>query len=235
MANYQYQPLHGPRNIRLLWLEPAKRLTSPLRCKLNEVSLDQIFHYEALSYSCEKQDGCSSILIFNIPSEITKNCEAALRRLRYNDKPRVLWVDSICINQDPSALPERSHQVLLMREIYSRAAEVLVWLGEVDTATSKGFIGTLSSENLEPWKLKWESNPRAGIKYDLPATGGKLFAHSIAFVIIEVIMKPILMLSRHVRMSIFTLPDVISPLIDPSIEQEAQRHQGKPSIFRLLF
>ena len=134
MANYQYQPLHGPRNTRLLWLEPAKSLSSPLHCKLNEVSLDQIFHYEALSYSCEKQDGCSSILIFNTPSEITKNCEAALRRLRYDDKPRVLWVDSICINQDQSALHERSHQVLLMKEIYSRAAEVLVWLGEIDTA-----------------------------------------------------------------------------------------------------
>ena len=227
MANYQYQPLHGPRNTRLLWLEPAKSLSSPLRCKLNEVSLDDIFHYEALSYSCEKQNGRGSILIFNTPSEITKNCEAALRRLRYEDKPRVLWVDAICINQDKSALYERSQQVLLMREIYSRAAEVLVWLGEVDTMASKGYIASLSHENLEPWKLKWESTPRAGIKHDVPATGLKFFANSIAFVIIEVIVKPIIALSRRVRMSIFTLLDVIFQLIDPSIEQEVQRCQGK--------
>src|ERR1700753_2439836 len=138
MPNYQYQPLHGPRNTRLLWLEPAKSFSSPLRWKLNEGSLDDIFHYEALSYSCEKENGCSSILIFNTPSEITKNCQAALRRLRYDDKPRVLWVNAICINQDKSALYERSQQVLLMREIYSRAAEVLVWLGEGDTMVSKG-------------------------------------------------------------------------------------------------
>lgn len=37
-------------------------------------------------------------------------------------------VDSVCINQKD--LEERSHQVVLMREIYSRAGHVTMWVGE---------------------------------------------------------------------------------------------------------
>ncbi|MCJ1452177.1 hypothetical protein MMC28_002519 [Mycoblastus sanguinarius] len=39
-----------------------------------------------------------------------------------------MWVDAICINQDD--LEERSQQVLLMREIYSKSSGLFVWLGE---------------------------------------------------------------------------------------------------------
>lgn len=38
-----------------------------------------------------------------------------------------LWIDAICIDQ--SQVEERNHQVAMMGEIYSRAQEVLVWLG----------------------------------------------------------------------------------------------------------
>jgi hypothetical protein len=46
---------------------------------------------------------------------------------------RTLWADAVCICQDN--LEEKSHQVALMTEIYSRADKVLVHLGDGDGAS----------------------------------------------------------------------------------------------------
>ena len=58
---------------------------------------------------------------------ITHNLAIALRHLRHAKKPRILWIDALCINQDD--LPERSAEVLEMGSIYSNARQVIVWLG----------------------------------------------------------------------------------------------------------
>jgi hypothetical protein len=42
----------------------------------------------------------------------TQNCAAALKRLRLEDSPRTVWIDSICIGQ--TQIPERGHQLGLM-------------------------------------------------------------------------------------------------------------------------
>lgn len=62
--------------------------------------------------------------------QVTNNCAAAIRRLRQEHAPRLLWVDAVCIDQDNAA--ERSAQVERMRFIYWRAAAVLVYLGGDD-------------------------------------------------------------------------------------------------------
>ncbi|KAF1991947.1 HET-domain-containing protein [Aulographum hederae CBS 113979] len=59
---------------------------------------------------------------------VTANLEAALRHLRSETEDRVLWIDSLSINQDD--LEERASQVGMMREIYAKAKEVSVWLGK---------------------------------------------------------------------------------------------------------
>ena len=41
-----------------------------------------------------------------------------------------LWVDALCINQDDQE--ERARQIAMMGDIYSHAANVIVWLGEAD-------------------------------------------------------------------------------------------------------
>ncbi|KAE9368055.1 HET-domain-containing protein [Stipitochalara longipes BDJ] len=59
--------------------------------------------------------------------DITENLAEALRQLRHVDRPRMLWVDAISINQDD--VTERNEQVLRMRDLYKYADRVLVWLG----------------------------------------------------------------------------------------------------------
>jgi hypothetical protein len=56
------------------------------------------------------------------------------------EKPRHLWIDAICINQNDVA--ERNAQVALMDRIYSEAKNVCVWLGEKteDSGSALHFI-----------------------------------------------------------------------------------------------
>jgi hypothetical protein len=55
-----------------------------------------------------------------------RSLEEALINFR-SSRPRTLWVDAICIDQDNDE--ERNHQVSKMQRIYSNAKLVLVWLG----------------------------------------------------------------------------------------------------------
>lgn len=194
VQRFQFQPLRGPRNIRIMSLAPAPKLGDPLHCQVLEVCLDANPQYECLSYSCEKPNGVSDIFISNLPSEITRNCEAALRRLRLQDQPRALWVDAICINQDPRANQELTQQLLLMREIYQRAIEVQLWLGEVNTATSQGYMLVMGKPKEEPWNQFRNELKETG-KGDLT----KLSARMTGLVILELIVKPIMMLRTKVR------------------------------------
>ncbi|SPJ75748.1 uncharacterized protein FTOL_05479 [Fusarium torulosum] len=58
---------------------------------------------------------------------IGQNLASALRSLRDPHKPRILWCDSICINQHD--LEERFAQVQRMHEIFHYARSVIVWMG----------------------------------------------------------------------------------------------------------
>ena len=151
-----HRPLSRPRDIRLVALQPGAQRT-PLRCSLMNVSLDDRPHYEAVSYvwaqslTWDKAVSSSSEGRFCIdfqdsvsphvplPNQhtiecdgsslsLTENLEAALHRFRLENATRLLWVDQICIDQTNPQ--ERGAQVLLMRDIYERASQVLVWLGE---------------------------------------------------------------------------------------------------------
>jgi len=59
---------------------------------------------------------------------VTRNLHAALKRLRFSDRPRTLWVDAICINQADNE--EKSHQIALMGEIYGKTTRGIIFLGE---------------------------------------------------------------------------------------------------------
>ena len=59
---------------------------------------------------------------------VTEGVFAAVKNLRPEDQPLTIWIDQVCINQDD--FDERSQQVMLMRDIYTRSQQVYIWLGE---------------------------------------------------------------------------------------------------------
>lgn len=128
MSLYKHQPLQAPRKIRLISLEGSRSFKSPLRCTVSQAKLDGTAPFDALSYSWETLQGesamsCDNGLLINI----TTNCELAIRHLRPKSGRRTLWIDAICTDQ--TSVADKNEQVPLMREIFSRAKEVIVWLG----------------------------------------------------------------------------------------------------------
>lgn len=83
--------------------------------------------YEALSYVWGDATITRPILLNGNKLEVTTNLQAALWGIECEDKERLLWIDSICIDQ--RSIPERNMEVKRMHLNYQRAAQVIVWLG----------------------------------------------------------------------------------------------------------
>ncbi|OCL01439.1 hypothetical protein AOQ84DRAFT_306705, partial [Glonium stellatum] len=94
--------------------------------------------YEALSYVWDQEStSCNSTSTPEIKIQtksgitylpVTLNLLATLKELRDENEDRYFWVEAICINQEAKA--EKSTQVPLMDKIYSKATNVVVWLGD---------------------------------------------------------------------------------------------------------
>lgn len=126
-----YKPLDSNRSeIRLVTLNPGN-FADDIRCSLSTVSLDDGISYEALSYVWGDPGSTRQIVIDGLPARVTDSLETALRYLRNVSRPRVLWIDAICINQKD--IPERNIQVIHMGGVYKLASRVIAWLGEEDT------------------------------------------------------------------------------------------------------
>ncbi|PVH70708.1 HET-domain-containing protein [Cadophora sp. DSE1049] len=83
--------------------------------------------FEALSYCWGPVQPQETILCASGSLSVRSNLASALRYLRYQDRPRIIWIDAICIDQ--SNPDERSVQVARMGSIYALAERVVVWLG----------------------------------------------------------------------------------------------------------
>jgi hypothetical protein len=128
MSNFHYETL-ADSEFRIAILHPGER-TDAIEIRLSHASVDQNPTYEALSYVWGDATVTESINLHGQPFNITVNLFFALRRLRHKDKPRHIWIDSICIDQSNNL--ERQQQISRMRDIYSRAFKVIVWTGEDD-------------------------------------------------------------------------------------------------------
>lgn len=155
-----YHSLMGTDEIRLLHLDPYDSVSQPLHGSLKPTRLSQRPDYIALSYTWADTSGDRTlrekIFLGNgwMPFAITSNCASALRRLRSRGGTRVVWVDAICIDQ--TNIGERSHQVSMMRDIYSRAESVAIFLGgdtgqAVDTPAGR-MMQRLSDERFRAGK-----------------------------------------------------------------------------------
>ncbi|KAF6791061.1 Heterokaryon incompatibility protein 6, OR allele 6 [Colletotrichum sojae] len=113
--------------IRILKLSPGE-FDDPIVCDLKIASVDHLpQHFEALSYCWGNQKDRGPITLHGTESNATTSLITALRYLRYTDRPRILWVDALCINQADTE--ELNNQIIHMESIYSRAARVLAWVG----------------------------------------------------------------------------------------------------------
>lgn len=161
---YTYQSLSkDPDEIRLLWLMPSST-SGGLEIEIINVSFSAPPAYEALSYawgSSERpyratvrtssdtphrtqltqpfsnEEGASVQPAQSSYLAISHNLSIALQHITLSEQPRCLWIDAICINQDD--IPERSEQVKKMASIYSRAQQVILWLGEESDQSTLAF------------------------------------------------------------------------------------------------
>jgi hypothetical protein len=129
---YSYQEISTLDEIRVLRLLPG--LSSDiLACEFQVVSLSDTPVFEALSYVWGSPQKGHKILCDGHFLSITASLNEALLHLRYEDKPRFLWVDAISINQED--YDEKGHQVTMMSQIYQSAQNVLIWLGPAKSDT----------------------------------------------------------------------------------------------------
>ena len=127
---YRYSCIQALDGIRLIRIQPGN-WDDDIRLTLLDTRLSESdIHYEALSYTW---GNCKDRVLVFCGQErhgllVTRNCEAALRRLRHTREVRTIWIDAICINQRDDG--ERNAQVRQMGRIYAGASRVLVYLGE---------------------------------------------------------------------------------------------------------
>lgn len=129
---YPYQALDPlQKEIRVLHLipGPAREI---VRGKLRHISLlsDPRPVFETISYTWmgstgAKYDPCA-IELDGTRVWVPFNTAQALRRFRYTEVERVVWIDAVCISQKD--VGERNQQVALMGEVYRLGSHNLIYL-----------------------------------------------------------------------------------------------------------
>lgn len=128
--NFIYQALPAGNYTRRIILEPSKEEDAPLVGRLEAFDLSQDgsgCSFEAISYAWGSDIKDQTITINGRAMHITTSLRDSLRQTRRPDRPRALWADAICINQDDGR--EKSHQVSLMGQIYMTSRCTLICLG----------------------------------------------------------------------------------------------------------
>ncbi|TVY83624.1 Heterokaryon incompatibility protein 6 OR allele [Lachnellula suecica] len=128
---HHYQQLPSPRHIRLIEV-----LENPFgefpRCHLEPCLFEEAPPYQALSYTWGDGKAVHTISLDGTCFGVTSNLHDFLSRFRWTRGPRYIWIDAICINQNDNH--EKGTQIQMMGDIYHRAWNVVVWLGEAADA-----------------------------------------------------------------------------------------------------
>ena len=137
-TSFFYETLELPTHIRLVELLPSEDLDDEISCQVRVVNLDESPMYEAVSYEWGSEADKAEILCGGSALQVPRNLIAALRRFRRSITSRLLWADSICINQ--ANIPEKNQQVRIMGRIFAGATTVLIWLGEAEEEYTKQVV-----------------------------------------------------------------------------------------------
>jgi hypothetical protein len=123
-----YLPLNSPQsNIRLLHIHPSHSIWG-IEATLESRSFLERPQYRALSYHWGYSEKTRPITLNGKKMLVGENLWNALFHIRDTRVMRTFWVDAISIDQTNNS--EKSVQVHLMSFIYSRAKEVIMWMGD---------------------------------------------------------------------------------------------------------
>ena len=154
---FEYKPLNPDRKeTRVLVFEQKshgqnRQSSSTLSCRLKVISLlnePQPLYY-AISYCWGKDPPLQRIVLNGDEAWVPESAVKALQTVChpvYGKRDLPVWIDAICINQADDA--EKSLQVAMMAEIYSKASQVLIWLGDEDS-TTEAALKTINEVVLE--------------------------------------------------------------------------------------
>ncbi|KAK5695547.1 hypothetical protein LTR97_009057 [Elasticomyces elasticus] len=126
------------KEVRILVIEPAAS-HEPVRCTFQTISLldDALPQYETVSYAWGDATKRDVVYIGGHQLSVPLSAKNVLQRMRRSDKPRTVWIDVICIDQQN--LVDRNYLVQLMCEIYSSTSTGFIWLGKDDHNTEATF------------------------------------------------------------------------------------------------
>ncbi|KAK8182955.1 heterokaryon incompatibility protein-domain-containing protein [Phyllosticta citribraziliensis] len=125
-VEFVYEPLETTQ-FRVLKIHPGAK-GAPLEADLVHASLTDAPQYQALSYTWGSLEPPFYMSCNGIEMRVTKSLYDALCNARKEDETLTIWADAVCINQKDVA--EKSVQVALMREIYSKADSLFIWVGQ---------------------------------------------------------------------------------------------------------
>lgn len=127
-GSYKYEPLPSKNHIRLLVINSGTGedvLSGSMI--MGDLYARELPSFEAISYTWGSNEKDESILIDGRSLLITKSLKEAFLQTRLPGTPRILWADSICINQDD--VVEKGYQVSAMGRIYGESTRTLICLG----------------------------------------------------------------------------------------------------------
>ncbi|KAH8892984.1 hypothetical protein GQ53DRAFT_805838 [Thozetella sp. PMI_491] len=123
---FEYRPLRDGE-IRLLVLHRPRWFFGIVEASIVHRPIDLSPDFEAVSYRWGSLDRPEEILLDGCRFAVTSSAFDLLLARRSIWRDRIIWIDAICINQNDD--DEKSAQVQLMREIYHRAARVILYTG----------------------------------------------------------------------------------------------------------
>lgn len=162
-GQYQYEPLITEDAVRILVLEAADEFESPLRCSIIQRGRDSQSRsasgceYSAVSYTWGDCELSHQLFVRHDAQSwhclhITASVDSLLRHLRVPYKPKLLWIDAICLDQKDET--EKTQQIPLMGRIYSDAKRVHIWLGDTEVEeAARAFAVIRSAEREEQPKF----------------------------------------------------------------------------------
>jgi hypothetical protein len=143
---------HGPLDytkgaIRLLKVLPDLSSAGFIQCQIWHDDVDA--QYACLSYVWGPESDQHTILLNGAEHRIRKNLFDFLTMAQpiCAQSERIFWIDALCIDQD--SIAERNHQVAQMGSIYSKAQDVVIWLGTSDYIT-RVFEFCMQLQNADP-------------------------------------------------------------------------------------